>query len=93
MNFLLQRHFDAMDTKSLTIMSTILKTSFHSILETTHSNIRCLTVSISLQISHSNGLAIPLALRLSLVIILFWENNHKNTWILGGILSFHTGGR
>jgi hypothetical protein len=47
---------------------------------------------VYLQISYSKGLALPLALRLSLVIILFWEKSHKNDSILGGILSFQTAG-
>jgi hypothetical protein len=84
-NFLLHNHLEATDSKLSILQSKTFSTIDQIYLATIQSNIRCWTVSSSLHISHSRGFTMPLCLRLSLVMILFWENNHKNTWILGGI--------
>jgi hypothetical protein len=58
-----------------------------------HSKNRCETDSISLHKLHSKGFGIPLFLRLSLVKILFCENNQRKFCTLGGIFKSQTAGR
>jgi hypothetical protein len=73
----LQSHLKAMLSKSVTPIPNTSNTMSHNNSEIKHSKKRCFTVSISLQRQHSRGFGIPLFLRLSLVITLFWEKSHK----------------
>jgi hypothetical protein len=82
---LLHSHLEAKDRKSWTLILKISCTSCQSRLDIMHSKNRCETDSISLHKLHSKDFGIPLFLRLSLVKILFCENNQRKFWILGGI--------